>query len=74
MTSRHQCDIQYSQLRRTLLRNKLPRAERELDMRSAAECLKSQDPFVRERAVQCLERILIQHRALGSADLKKGER
>ena len=74
MTSRRQCDIQYGQLRHTLLRNKLPRAERELDMRSAAECLKSQDPFVRERSVLCLERILIQHRTLRSADLKKVER
>lgn len=74
MTSRPESDLQQKPLRQTLLREKLPRAERELDMCSAAECLKSHDPFVYERAVRCLERILINHEALRSVDFRKEKR
>ena len=63
-----QAGPQHAPLRRTVLTQELPRAQRLLDMRSAAGCLESRDPFVCQRAVQCLERLLIEHRAVRRGD------
>lgn len=52
----------HAALRASLLLDRLPTALKTQDMAEAAECLMACDPDVQDRAVSCLEHILLENR------------